>query len=182
MYTEELGVQERDIVFFDCEFSGLDMIHEIVEIGWVKVRAKTFEVLSEHSIKIRPTRLESANQESLAISGYNLEGWRDAVDLKSALQIFLRETDGVILAGHNVAIDLFFLKKSIEECGLAANYFYKSLDTFSMAWTKLYGDDRFQKFSLSELAPHFGVDMGRHHQALDDARTTYGVFKKLMER
>lgn len=181
MYTEEQGVQDRDIVFFDCEFSGLAMIHEIVEIGWVKVRTKTWEVVSEGSVKVRPTRLESANQESLAIAGYTFEGWKDAVDLKSALQTFLRDTDGTILAGHNVAIDLFFLKKSIEECGLTPNYFYKALDTFSMAWTRLYGDKRFQKFSLSELAPHYGVAMGTHHRALDDARTTFGVFKKLMQ-
>lgn len=180
MSTDSVNIRDFDIVFFDCEFTGLELKHEIVEIGWVKARAKTFERMSEGSIKIMPLRLHLANPESLAISGYNEQDWLGSRSLPDALKEFSRETAGTMLAGHNVAIDLAFLKKSLEECGMQPNYFYKSLDTFNMAWAKLHDKPEFNKFSLSELAPYFGVDMGMHHRALDDARTTYEVFKKLM--
>ena len=180
MNKENINIRELDLVFFDCEFTGLELKHEIVEIGFVKARAHTYEIMSEGVIKIKPTRLADANPESLAISGYNEKDWAAAVDLKTGLQQFLAQTDGCMLVGQNVAVDCMFIKKSLEECGLSPNYFYKSLDTFTIAFTKLGGNPTFKKFSLSELAPHFGIDMGHHHRALDDARTTYRVFLKLL--
>ncbi len=272
MYSDkETDIRAFDLVVFDTELTGLDLTHEIIEIGYVKIRphwhtissprqhpdlvstrsddetaglprlggndkvisksgavpsgsdsftqssryaneqreplsasssrlvsganesrtrgedgvpmgslAGTYEKISEGEIKIKPTRLATANAESLMISGYNDTDWRGAVDLKTGLQQFLKETEGAMLVGHNVAVDLMFLKKSIEECGLQTNYFYKAFDTFNIAWAKLGRDLRLRKFSLSELAPYFNIDQGRAHRALDDARTTCEVFKKLM--
>jgi DNA polymerase III epsilon subunit-like protein len=181
MNKDDIDIRNFDLVFFDCEFTGLTLKHEIIEIGWVKVRAKTFEVISEKVIKARPVRLEMANPDSMLIAGYAEKDWADAVDLKTALVEFLKDSEGAMLAGHNVAVDLGFLKKSLEECGLEPNFFYKAFDTFNMAWAKLHQVDTFKKFSLSELALYFNLDMGTHHRALDDARVTYQVFKKLME-
>lgn len=182
MYSDkETDIRTFDLVVFDTELTGLDLTHEIIEIGYVKIKAGTYEKISEGEIKIKPERLGSANSESLMISGYNDTDWQGADDLKTGLQKFLAVTDGAMLVGHNVAIDLMFLKKSIEECGLQTNYFYKAFDTFNIAWAKLGGNKQLKKFSLSELAPYFGVDQGHAHRALDDAKTTYKIFLKLME-
>lgn len=86
-----------------------------------------------------------------------------------------------MLVGHNLPMDWLFLKKSLTEQGLAPNFYYKGLDTFSLAWQKLRHTGKFRRYSLSELAPYFGIDQGQAHRALDDARTTYQVFKKLNE-
>jgi DNA polymerase-3 subunit epsilon len=124
MYPKEgIDVRDFDLVFVDCEFTGLEAKHEVVEIGFVKVKAGSYNVIAEKSIKIKPTRLADANPESLAISGYNEADWKDAVDLKTGLEDFLSYTDGAMLAGQNLAIDWFFLKKSLAECGLKENYF-----------------------------------------------------------
>jgi len=182
MYSDkETDIRTFDLVVFDTELTGLDLTHEIIEIGYVKIKAGTYEKISEGQIKIKPVRLGSANSESLMISGYNDTDWKDGVDLKTGLQQFLAVTDRTMLVGHNVAIDLMFLKKSIEECGLQVNYFYKALDTFNIAWAKLEHEQRLRKFSLSELAPYFGVDPGHAHRALDDAKTTYQIFLKLVK-
>ncbi len=179
---QDIDVRQMDLVFFDTELTGLDLKHEIVELGFIKVTKGTYEVITEGSIKIKPVRLQDANPESLAISGYNETEWANAVSLKEALTEFLKQTDGCMLVGHNLPMDWAFLKKSLAECDLAPNFYYKGLDTFSLAWTKLQGVPAIKRFSLSELAPYFGIDQGKQHRALDDARTTYHVFLKLIGR
>ncbi len=181
MDKSEIDFRNFDLVVVDTEFTGLELKHELVEIGFVKLKHGTLEVIAEKSIKIKPTHLENANAESLAISGYNEKGWADAVDLKTGIQDFLTYTDGCMLVGHNLGMDWAFIKKAIEDCGLTSNFYYKGLDTFSIAWAKLRDKKEFKRFSLTELAPYFGIDMGHHHRALDDARTTCEVFKKLAE-
>jgi DNA polymerase-3 subunit alpha (Gram-positive type) len=131
---------------------------------------------------VRPERLKDANPESLAISGYDEKEWADAVDLKTALEEFLSYTEGCMLVGQNIGVDMMHLKNGLERCGLTPNYFYKGIDTFTLAWSKLLENKEIRRFSLSELAPHFGVDAGTQHRALDDARTTYRVFLKLLGR
>ncbi len=181
MTKEDVRVTEMDLVFFDTETTGLELSNELIEIGLVKVRRGTYEVVAEESIKIKPLHPERSNPEALRINGYTDAGWADAVDLKTGLTRFLTYTAGCMLVGHNLAFDWMHLKKSLEQCGLTANYYYKGLDTFSLAWQQLRSDPKFKRFSLSELAPHFGVNQGTAHRALDDARTTYGIFIKLAE-
>ncbi len=174
-------VWDRDIVFFDCEFTGFELDKEVIEIGFVKAKAGDFSVIVEGDIKIKPQHLERANPESLLISGYNEAEWNaTGVDLPTGLSTFLEYTAGAVLAGHNVAMDWMHLHNSLERAGMAPNFFYKSLDTFSMAWARLRGKKEFIKFSLEELGNYFGIDRGTPHRALDDARTTYQVFKKLI--
>lgn len=178
----DILVRDLDLVFVDTELTGLDSQHEIIEIGFVKVRRGTYEVISEKAIKIKPVRLELANPDSLSIAGYNPALWTDAVSLEEGLKDFLSYTEDCMLVGQNLAIDWFFIKKSLDQVGLRANFYYKGLDTFTLAWSKLHDDPELKRFSLSELAPRFNIDPGTHHRALDDARTTYQVFLELMRK
>jgi len=175
------NVNEADLVFVDTEMTGLDLRHELIQIGFLRVQAGTGTVLVEKDIKIKPTRIEQANPEALAIVGYTEEDWAEAIDLKTGLEQFLEHTNEAVLVGHNLAFDWMQIKKSLESVGLEPNYFYKGLDTFSLAWQKLSGKPDFTKFSLAELSTYFGIDQGQKHRALDDARTTLAVFKKLQE-
>ena len=180
--TIEPRVFDRDIVFFDTETTGLLPSAELLEIGFVKVKARTFEIIEEGDIKLKPAHIERANAESLAIVGYDEEEWnREGVDRKTGLELFLQHTDGVMLAGHNVVFDRQHVESEREEHGIQPNFFYKSLDTFVMAWSLLGDHPEFEKFSLGELARYFNIDQGRAHRAIDDAKTTYQVFLKLSE-
>jgi DNA polymerase-3 subunit epsilon len=177
---EEVVVDEMDLVFFDTETTGLDLRHELIEIGLVKVRAKTLEVIAERDIKIKPTRIADAHPDALRINGYNEAEWAEAYDLRSGLIEFLSYTKDCMLVGHNLAFDWMQVKNSLEKSNLEPNYYYKGLDTFTLAWEKLRGTGICKRYSLKELAPHFGIDPGHAHRAIDDARTTYQIFKKLI--
>ncbi len=183
MDQKEIDIRSLDIVFFDCEMTGLTMAHELIEIGYVKVKAKTFEVISEGDIKIKPKKIHEADPAALVVNGYDDEEWaKDGVDLKTGLLKFLAVTDGCMLAGHNIASsDLPFLKKSLFEVGVEPNFFYKMLDTFPIAWVKLRGSEGLTRLSMDELTHYFGVDRGKAHRAIDDARATYQIFLKLLE-
>ncbi|HUX35758.1 MAG TPA: 3'-5' exonuclease [Candidatus Paceibacterota bacterium] len=177
----EINVAEADLVFFDTETTGFDLGKELIEIGLVKVKAKTFEVIAEKDIKMKPVHIETADPDALKIVGYDQAEWdRDGVDLKAGLEEFLSYTESAILVGHNIAFDWMHVRKSLEQCGLRPNYYYKGLDTFSLAWQKLAGHKDIQRISLSELTRYFNIPEGRKHRAIDDAKSTYQVFLKLL--
>ncbi|MEK7093986.1 MAG: 3'-5' exonuclease [Patescibacteria group bacterium] len=177
----QLLVNERDLVFFDCEFTGLRFDHEIVEIGFVKAKARTFEIVKERSIKLKAKHIENADPTALEIIGYDPEEWeREGVDMKEGLEEFLRYTKDALIVGHNVSVDLIHLEKAFWDYNLKANYFYKPLDTFSLGWLELRDNPALTNFSLRELASYFAIDRGQAHRGIDDARTTYQVFLKLI--
>ncbi len=178
----EINIAEADLVFFDTETTGFDLDKELIEIGLVKAKAKTFEIIAEKDIKIKPVHIETADPDSLGIVGYDPEEWAiEGVDLKTGLEQFLSYTEGTVLVGHNIAFDWMHVKKSLEQYGMRFNYYYKGLDTFSLAWQKLAGHPSLPHLSLSELSAYFKLPPGRPHRAIDDARTTYQVFLKLLK-
>lgn len=177
----QLLVNERDLVFFDCEFTGLSLDNEIIEIGFLKAKPGTFDVVKERSIKLKPVRIENADPSAMEMNGYDEEQWRkEAVDMKSGLEEFLRYTKDALLVGHNISADLVRLEKAFWEHDLRPNYYYKPLDTFSFAWLELRDDPVLTNFSLRELASYFAINRGQAHRGIDDARTTYQVFLKLI--
>ncbi|MFH1246285.1 MAG: 3'-5' exonuclease [Candidatus Liptonbacteria bacterium] len=176
----EIRVFDRDLVFFDTETTGLAHSAEITEIGYVKVKAKTFEMIGEGDIKMKPDHPELANTESMQINGYDEAEWnREAVPRLEGFKKFLSVTQDVMLVGHNLPFDRIHVERELELLGFEPNYFYKGLDTFVMAWSLLGDQPPFFKFSLGELSKFFNIDQGRVHRAIDDARTTYKVFLEL---
>ena len=64
------------IVFVDLETTGLDPSrHDIIEIGIVRVDARTLEVLDEHEALVAPERLGEAQLDALAINGFTTAAW-----------------------------------------------------------------------------------------------------------
>lgn len=180
--SSEYNLRDFDLVFVDLEMTGLDLSKEIIEIGFVKAKAKTFEVLTEKDIKIKPVAIEQADPEALLVNGYDPAEWEhEGVSVEEGISEFLKHTENAMLVGHNLLIDWMFLQKTIESAGKKPNYFYKGLDTVSLAWAVLQNEPEIKKFSLEELSRHFGIDEGRKHRAIDDARTTYQAFLKLVE-
>jgi DNA polymerase III alpha subunit (gram-positive type) len=91
------------------------------------------------------------------VVGYDAAEWeKDGVDLKTGLEQFLSYTEGAILVGHNIAFDWMHVKKSLEQFGMSFNYYYKGLDTFSLAWQKLAGQPNLAHMSLRELTAYSG--------------------------
>ncbi|MBI3638504.1 3'-5' exonuclease [Candidatus Wolfebacteria bacterium] len=177
--NNHINFRDRDLVFVDTETTGMELNHEIIEIGLVRVSGYNFSVLEELEIKIKPRRLEIADQESLRIAHYSEEDWKDAKEPEDALKIFLQKTEGAILAGHNLLFDWYYINKALAEYNLKPTFWYKGLDTVSLAWQKLRQNPGIKSFGLKELAAYFEIEQEKPHSALDDAKTAYRVFMKL---
>lgn len=178
----DIPLEKRDLCFFDLESTRLDLKGEIVEIGALRVDPKEFNILKELELKIKPQKIGEADSEALAVAGYNEGEWQDAVDLEAGVKRFLEFTDGAILVANNLPFDWMWLQKALEDLTLAPTYFFKGLDIFSLAWLYFKKDSPLNTLSLKELANHFNIDMGKQHCAVDDARTAYQVFLKLVEK
>ncbi len=180
--NEEKNEKEVNLAFVDVEMSGLSLNGELLEIGVILVSQPDFKIIEEWETKIKPQHLGTSEEEALEISGYNEKDWENAVELKTALKQFLEKVKNTIIAGHNINWDLMWLRKAIAENGFGKKFAKRSLDTISIAYAKLHNKaPEIKYFSLSNLAKYFGVEENQKHRALADARTTYEVFKKLMD-
>ncbi|MDP3991812.1 MAG: 3'-5' exonuclease [Candidatus Colwellbacteria bacterium] len=181
----DIPLSERNLCFFDLETTRLDLKAEIIEIGAIRVEPKEFRILNELELKIKPEKISEADPEGLAISGYSDGDWMEAVALEDGVKTFLEFAEGTVLVANNLPFDWMWLQKAVEDLNLQPTYFFKGLDIFSLAWLKFKAEPHTEplaaNLSLKQLATYFNVDMGKHHRALDDARTAYNIFLKLTE-
>lgn len=181
-------MRERNLAFIDTETTGLSLDkHEIIEIGCVLVSQNGapgtgFKKNEEFEIKIKPENIAAADPVALKINGYNETDWADAVSLNSALEILSQKTENAIMVGHNVSFDYSFLEKAFEKTGIKNTMHYHKLDTISVAFAKLYDIKDIDRFSLKSLCEYFGVVNEKAHTALADARATFEIFVKLMNK
>ena len=179
--NNKLNFRDFDLAFIDCEMTGLNFEHELIEIAVMRVSAFNFAVLDEWSAKIKPQHLENANPESLKITGYNDNDWENALDEETALKISLEKTDKTILVGQNISNDLLFIYKALAAHNLQPTFWYKSIDIFTLAWQKLRNNQDIRGLGLTELMGYFGLTRENAHSALADAKAAYEVFLKLNE-
>ena len=178
---KNLTLKDYDLAFIDAEMTGRGFVHELTELAVLRVSSFNFTLLDEWVTKIKPRHIELAEPEALAITHYSEEDWKDALDIESALKLFLVKTENTILVGHNVNNDWFYLYKSLAEFNLNPTFSYRCLDTVSLAWAKLRNEPNIRRLSLRELAEYYGIKLEKAHSALDDARITYKIFLELIK-
>jgi DNA polymerase-3 subunit epsilon len=161
-------------VVFDLETTGLDTSNDaIVSMG--AVRALGSRILESESFAtlVDPGRPIPAS--STSIHGIDDAAVKGAPDPGKAAQRFAAFAHDAVLVAHNAAFDLAFLKRAGAACGLAFDH--PPFDTLLIArW--LFPD--LADHSLDGLASSLGVEIGKRHSALDDARATARVFARLL--
>jgi DNA polymerase-3 subunit alpha (Gram-positive type) len=172
----------QDLCFFDVETTGIGIYVDLLEIASIRVNQKSYEILDEFEIKVKPQNIESADPESLQVVGYSEEEWKSAVDLETAIKKFLEFTKDSILVANNLAFDWMWIHKAIEDLGLKPTYFYKGIDVFALAWLLLRNESEASRLSIGTLAKYFGLERPISHRAMPDTKITYEIFKKLMEK
>lgn len=179
--AHKTNMRKRPLIFLDLEMTGLEIQrHEIIEIGALKVSfKKPFQILDELEIKVQPRYLEQADKQALKIVGFSEEGWKDAIPLKNALDRLDQFSKDGVLVGFNVTADWAMLDKAYFSLGKQDPFYYHRLDVMSMAYLKLFSKTSIKRFSLGSICKYLGIERGDKHRALDDARTTYLVFKRL---
>lgn len=182
-------MRKHNLVFIDTETTGLNFdIHEIIELGGLVVSQAGvlegkphFEVLEEFNFKIKPEHIELANPTALKVNHYNEADWIDAISLAEALKHLTAIAKDGIMVGHNIAFDFCFIQKAFQTTKIENTMHYHKLDTISIAYAKLHGNDDIDRFSLHSLCEYFSIENEREHSALADAKATFELYQKLME-
>ncbi len=173
--------------FIDTETTGLDAErHELIEVAGVVVRITdpknldAYEVVEEFEYKIKPERIGDADPVALKVNHYDPSNWGSAVSLKEAMTGVSTKTEGAVLVAHNVAFDSMFLERAFKATGVVNKMHYHRLDTISMAYAVLHGNEDVDHLSLRALCNHFGIVQDVQHEAMADVRSTLELYKKLM--
>jgi len=194
--------------FLDIETTGHDSLkrvddvlvpwHEIIEIGTVFVNSQSLNICGEFEIKVRPKHPERCLLN--LVNDYperSLAGeWDNAVSLDIAINNFFGYCNKfklpIFLVGQNFSFDWLFLNIAFTWCGTYENgwqkYFhYSRLDTRSMAVQELFNPSRPydpNDYSIrnERLAKRLNITQEPYpHKALNGARQSYLIFKKLRE-
>jgi DNA polymerase-3 subunit epsilon len=182
-------MKKHNLAFIDLETTGLSAERqEIIEIGCVVMRQVPkagrgcqLELVSELDLKVKPEHIETAEPEALRVNGYNSGDWLFAADLSQALKALNEKAAGAVMISHNITFDWSFLERAFIKTGVPNMLASVRLDLLSMAFAKLYHDERVQRFNLRALAEHFGLKNEQAHTALSDIRTSVEIYKKLLE-
>ncbi len=175
----------QPLAFIDVETTGFDPdVAEIIELAVVIAKMKDGElvVTDQLDVKIRPEHIEDADPQALRINGYNEADWLFAVNLEDAMKSFADKTEGAIFVAHNITFDHGFIAKAFKKTGIENKMHYHKLDTISIAFAVLHGnDDEMNKLSLKALAEYYGIENKKAHTAFADTYATYEVFKKMLK-
>lgn len=183
MLGEGFATHEAPLAFLDLEMSGLEpMRHEIMEIAVVRVSQPGLQVLESWSTKVMPEHIDTADPVSLKMINYSDEGWKGAMSLQEAMELFVEKTRGHVIAGWNVAYDWAFLEVAMGKTGVQSSVHKRILDVMSFAYNQLYLDRPLGDMGLAKIAKQYNIVQERHHEALADTITTFEIYKKLVEQ
>lgn len=176
-------MKERDLVFLDLELTGLNLNHEIIEIGGLIVDQKGLSIKEEFDFKIQPVNLDNADPISLKMVHFSEEEWKEAIPLIEGLRKLEKLAYGKILIGFNSAMDWSRIEKAYLDNGITMPpFYYLHPDIAGMCYIKLLNKAEATKFSLAELCKFFDIerDKSKEHNALEDARVSFQLYKKII--
>lgn len=161
----------EDYCVIDLEMTGLNpKHHKILEVAAVRVRKK--EIVSECSMLIHQHQpLEEKITELTGIDQEMLAGAKEEDEVLDHFFGFLGED---ILVGQNVIFDYSFLKQAA--INRKQPFERKAADTLKIARRCL---PALEKRTLDALCGYYGIEIGYHHRALDDAKATYLLYERL---
>ena len=174
-------MKKYNLAFIDLETTGLDPEkHEIIEIGALVVKQPELKIIDELDVKVKPLHIETADPAALRINGYRESEWLFAADLSQALKLLAEKTQNAVMVAQNVTFDWSFLNKAFRATGIVNKMHYHKLDLISMAYAKLYKDERLERYNLRELAGFFNIENKKAHSAMSDIKTAFEIYKKLI--
>ncbi len=181
MTAPTLPLASRSLLFVDVETTGLDPIrHEIIELAAVRVHPTLLFVQRELTTRVRPQFPERCTEEAAALNGFDPEGWDDAPDLYSALELYKPIAEGCILVGHNVGFDREFLANAFRRAGVEEPKLdHHVVDTASLAWP-LVAVGALRSLSLGPVCDLLGISNEGAHGARRDVARTMEVYRRLM--
>ncbi len=178
----------HNLAFIDTETTGTNADkHEIIELAVIIAKqverpgkGPKLEIILEKEWKIKPLRIQDAEEQALRVNGYNEVDWMFAVDLAAAMEEFAKITQSCNFVSHNLTFDYNFVSRAFEKTGVENNMHYAKIDTISLAFARLYDVPQASAFSLRRLCELLKIENSKAHTALADTRALVEVYKKLM--
>lgn len=165
-------VQKSEYIVLDVETGGLDETkHSILEIGAIKITSDTVEefqklIRQDYSLSESIVELTGITNELLI---------KEGVDLIGSLEEFVEFVQDHIIVGYNINFDMKFINSALNKVGqpILTN---KTIDLLPIVKKeKMY----LPNYKLETALETFGINYIVKHRALDDAKQTYKLSRKL---
>lgn len=177
---ESMGEEQR-CLFIDFEFTmpekggrNKGFYPEIIEAGIVSV--SNDQILEQFSTYVSPVRfpiLSERCKSFLHISQEQVDQGISFPDLVKKLKDLSGNQSCTIITWGNM--DMRVLRNNCQHAGLAFPLKGKEID-LSMEYKRFFGDQN--QTGLWKAVQEYGKEgTGKHHRALDDALTTYNIFR-----
>lgn len=162
----------KNFVIVDLETTGLfPEYDDIIEVACLRVRnlqvVDAFSSLVHYGYKLD----EFISQ----LTGITDEMLKEAPPLSEVLPLVKAFIGDDIVLGHNAGFDVNFLYDAFESVG--HTFFNNYVDTLRLARRILPALDHHR---LCDIAAHYDIAVEGEHRALQDCKTTFDVFAKLM--
>jgi DNA polymerase-3 subunit epsilon len=171
-------LRKNNYIVVDVETTGLNSRkHEIIEFYGFGLYDDR-----ELHIKIKPEKIENAEEEALAINHYHERvtagEWRSAITAKEAAPLIAEFVKDSVLIGHYVQFDRRFLFELMRGPKLEISKRAICTKNLSIALLERFGLD---KFDLSSVCNFLDIDLDLrlHHSAKHDALLCGEIYKKL---
>ena len=172
----------RQHLFIDFEFTMpernvrmKDFFAEIIEVGIVRVvNEQITEQFSSFVTPLKFPKLSERCKSFLHISQQQVDSGLSFFDFIRKLEEYTKgQFETTIVTWGNM--DMKVLRQNCLMAGVPFPFKAKELD-LSMEYKRFFGDQN--QTGLWKAVQEYGKEgTGRHHRALDDALTTYNIFK-----
>lgn len=173
--------EKRQTIFIDFEFTMpernvrmKDFFAEIIEVGLVAVvDDQITEQFSSYVTPLKFPILSERCKSFLHISQQQVDQGISFYELVRKLGEFNNQYETTIVTWGNM--DMKVLRHNCIEAGVAFPFKAAELD-LSMEYKRFFGDQN--QTGLWKAVQEYGKEgTGKHHRALDDALTTYNIFR-----
>lgn len=181
MKAGEIMEEEHRYLFIDFEFTMPDrgsrykgFYPEIIEAGVVAVKNnQVYEQFSSYISPIRFPILSDRCKSFLRISQQQVDQGISLFELVKKLRDVSKNQPCTIITWGNM--DMRVLRNNCQHAGIPFPFKGKEID-LSMEYKRFFGDQN--QTGLWKAVQEYGKEgTGKHHRALDDAMTTYNIFR-----
>lgn len=173
--------EQRQYLFIDFEFTmpegranPVGFYPEIIEVGFVGVINDTIQnQFSSYVVPKKFTKLTERCKKFLNIDQSNIDNGMSFEELVARLKEIDQTYPTTVVTWGNM--DMRVLKQNCQKVNMEFPFTGKQID-LCMEYKRFFGDQN--QTGLWKAVQAYGKEgTGNHHRALDDALTTYNIFK-----
>lgn len=183
----------KQLLFIDTETGGLNPeIHSLLSLALAAWDSNsglidTCEIYFNHdkySITNKATEINKINESNISYMDNFISPDHAIKEIEWFCKKNFLEPNSIVIAGHNVAFDISFLKKlySNQRSNYNARFSHRFVDTHSiMYYLQMVNRlPEYLKLDSSNAFDYFGLHVKNRHTALGDALATVKLFEALL--